>query len=251
MLDLHCHILPGVDDGAGCLEESLEMARQAAESGVSGIVVTPHVNIRGMYDNFWSRKMLRRFRDLCEAVRAEKIPLSLYTGMEVYATEEVPRLLRDRRLITLNDSRYLLMEFDFAASGAEMLRLLAGIRDMGITPLVAHPERYAFLQERPDFVRRLRKEGCLLQVNKGSALGGFGAQAKQLSRWMLHERLADVMASDAHSPFRRTTRMRDADEYVCGACGDDYADLLLRVNPGRIIRNEDVLRPADAEPDEE
>ena len=245
VLDLHCHILPDVDDGAGCLEESLEMARQAAESGVSAIVATPHANIRGAYENYWSRTLTRRIRELREAIVAEGIPLEIYPGMEVYATPEVPQLLRDRRLITINDSRYLLVEFDFGISRRDARQLLADICAAGVVPLVAHPERYDFLQAEPQMVRLLRSEGCLMQLNKASALGGFGAQARELSRWMLRERLADVMASDAHSPFRRTTEMLEAEEYVCSVCGEEYADLLFRENPCRIVQNRDVLRAAD------
>ena len=113
MIDLHCHILPGVDDGAASDEESLAMARLAVESGVTAIAATPHCNLPGGPRNYVDAALRDRFLHLARLLVREEIPLRLYTGAEVYATPEVPALLRDRRLLTLGGSRYLLVEFGF------------------------------------------------------------------------------------------------------------------------------------------
>ena len=115
MIDLHCHILPGVDDGAATEDESCMMARLAVDSGVTALAATPHCGVPGQFDNFVDEHFLARFGALKAMLEREHIPLRLYTGMEVFVTEETPRLLRQGRLLTLGGSRYLLVEFGFHA----------------------------------------------------------------------------------------------------------------------------------------
>ena len=150
MIDLHCHILPGVDDGSPDAEISLSMARHAAESGVTAIAVTPHCNLPGFRRNYRGPDYRRQLNDLRELLTQENIPLRLYSGAEVFADpSNIRTLIEQHELITLGGSRYLLVEFDFGLPGSVLLRTLEAIAQRGLVPVVAHPERYDAVQRDP------------------------------------------------------------------------------------------------------
>ena len=246
MIDLHCHILPGVDDGAATEDESCMMARLAVDSGVTALAATPHCGVPGQFDNFVDEHFLARFGALKAMLEREHIPLRLYTGMEVFVTEETPRLLRQGRLLTLGGSRYLLVEFGFDESLDFVERMLGELLEAGVVPVVAHPERYHFVQPQPACLLRWVELGCALQVNKGSLLGRFGRRGAHTARWGLGEGCVHLLASDAHSPWRRTPRLREAWEYAADFDSPEIADFLLRDNPRRILEDQPI-RPVLAE----
>lgn len=167
MIDLHTHILPGVDDGAPDLETSVLMAAVAAESGVTHLVATPHSNQRGAFENYASPALQVRFDCLRAAVREAGIPLELSLGMEIFGTGDVPKLLREGRLLTINGGRYLLIEFGFHEDPLRIERLLDELLAAGYWPVVAHPERYYGLQRMPNYLYDWVNRGVVLQVNKG------------------------------------------------------------------------------------
>ena len=240
MIDLHCHILPGVDDGAASITESCMMARLAVESGVTELAATPHYNIPGQQESGGAPFLKEQFLELAERFRRENIPLKLHTGMEVFVTPEVPRLIREKRLLTLGGSRYLLVEFDFDAPRRYADRMLEEIAGEGCIPVVAHPERYFFAQEDWDCLLRWAQQGYVLQVNKGSFFGMFGRRAQRTAHWCLGEGCIHLVGSDAHSPYRRTTRLHDAWAHVAEWDGPEIADFLLKENPGRILQDKPV-----------
>ena len=131
MIDLHCHILPGVDDGSSSEEESCRMARLAVESGVTAVCATPHCNVPGCFDNYRTEALEERFLCLARLLGERDIPLRLYAGMEVYVTPETPRHLREGKLLTLGGSRYLLVEFGFEAPFSFAQRMLEEISAAG------------------------------------------------------------------------------------------------------------------------
>lgn len=241
MVDIHCHILNGVDDGSGCLSESVEMARIACESGTRVIVATPHTNIPGSEVYPWGDVLKKRLAALNEKLKAERIPLTLCPGQEVYYHGDVVALLKRGEITTLNGSRYLLIEFNFSASLNTILDACEVLSVIGIVPVVAHPERYDSLQENEDEVYRLKKKtGCLLQLNCGSLFGAFGQSAQRAAHGMLGEGLADFIASDAHGPYVRTPFMADAHEMVSELYSLDYAEMLFRENPDLLIRDKEI-----------
>ena len=141
MIDLHCHILPGVDDGSADEEESCAMARLAVESGVTDIAATPHCNAPDPFYNYADSALHARFTRLRQRLEREQIPLRIHEGMEVFTTPELPRLLDEGRLLTLGGTRYLLIEFAFGESEWFFDEMLAAVRARGLTPVLAHPER--------------------------------------------------------------------------------------------------------------
>ena len=194
MIDLHTHILPGVDDGAPDLETSVLMAAVAAESGVTHLVATPHSNQRGAFENYASQALQVRFDCLCAAVREAGIPLELSLGMEIFGTGDVPQLLREGRLLTINGGRYLLIEFGFHEDPLRIERLLDQLLAAGYWPVVAHAERYYVLQRMPNYLYDWVNRGVVLQVNKGSLFGRFGRGAQALARAMLTHGLVGCIA---------------------------------------------------------
>lgn len=238
MIDLHTHILPGLDDGSPDLDTSVLMAAVAAESGVTHLVATPHSNQRGAFENYASPELHVRFECLREAVREAGLPLELSLGMEIFGTGDVPRLLRDGRLLTLGGGRYLLIEFGFHEDPLRIERLLDALLAAGYLPVVAHPERYYGLQRMPNYLFDWVNRGIVLQVNKGSLFGRFGRGAQALAGAMLAHGLVGCIASDAHSPDVRTPDLSGAWDYLAERYSEELAQRLLEDNPARILRSE-------------
>ena len=237
MTDIHTHILPGIDDGAADIYDTLDMLAIAAEGGTSTIVATPHANLRGYYDNYYDEHYRELLQTVREAARREQLPITILPGMEVYATSDLLRQLDRGGLITLNGSRYLLLEFDFGIEpdrAEELLRLVTG---RGLVPVVAHAERYECVMEEPEVVRRWRSTGAAIQINSGSLAGLFGRRVRHTAYALMDRRYPDVIASDAHSPRGRNPYLADAWEVLPEEYPREYIYALLKKNPRAIVEN--------------
>ncbi|MCI5648526.1 MAG: tyrosine-protein phosphatase [Fusicatenibacter sp.] len=237
MIDIHCHILPDVDDGSGSLEDSILMAEMAARSGVDTIVVTPHSNQRGRFENYESEELRRRFQELQSEIEHEQIPVRLLRGTEIFSSPDLTELIRSGEVISLNGSCYYLVEFAFDEEPWEIQETLQEILAIGKVPVIAHPERYYCIQEQPNYLYEWRMLGALAQMNKGSIFGRFGKRTARAADRMLRCCHVTCIASDAHSPFMRTTDMEEIDEFLMDHFPMEYRDLLLEKNPERIITN--------------
>lgn len=244
MIDIHCHILPVFDDGSESMAESLAMARMAVASGVTGIVTTSHfpgqpASIRRL------KLLLERFDALKEALLDENIPLKLYLGAEILCLPETPLLAQKHALPTIGDTNYLLTEFHFGESGAYMTQMLEMLIDAGYRPVIAHPERYACVQQDPWLVQHwFEQMNCVLQLNKGSVLGAFGGRVQQTAHLLLDQGLAHVIASDAHGAAKRTPHMGQLTQWLKDHCDPEYVQVLLQRNPARIIEGRPMV-PVD------
>ncbi len=244
MTDIHCHILPSVDDGAVDMAEALAMARMAEDCGVSTIIATPHCAVPGTdRDNFVSRELYDRFVALRDAIAAEGIDVRLKAGAEVFCTEETPRLLREGKLLTLGSSDYLLTEFYFDMPPAYMDHMLARLAAEGVRPVVAHPERYEAVQEQPEIAEGWVRAGYVLQMNKGSVLGRFGRSVGKTAFYLLSRGLIHLAASDAHSARSRTTDMTELRFFLEDCFSEEFARGLLVENPRRVLENKSLLEP--------
>lgn len=238
MVDIHCHILPGFDDGSDNIEESVRMARLAADGGTRAIIVTPHSNIPDSFRNYVDDRYTETFRALRARIEEEKIPLKVYPGHEIFASGDIVSLVRQHKLLTLRSSDYMLVEFAFKEDSRIVYRRLQELVAEGFVPVVAHPERYAFVAEDDYAPVRLRDIGCKLQINKGSLKGSFGRDGYIISHSIIRHGIADFVASDAHSPYMRTPYLADIHDLISDLSSDDYADLVLSINPQKILRNE-------------
>ena len=245
MIDLHCHMLPGVDDGASSEKEALLMAQVAVDSGVTDVALTPHCNVPGKFSNYYDQQLEGRFRRFEQLLHRENGSLTVHRGMEVFVTPELPRLLDNGSLLTLGGSRYLLVEFAFGEEAWFADDILRQIRQYDLIPVVAHPERYYFLQDEPRHLLRWAGDGCLLQLNKGSFFGMFGRHAAKTAHWCLDCGCLHLIGSDAHSPYRRTPRLNDVYDLVADAVSPETAQLLLHDNPAAILTG-DAVYPAMA-----
>lgn len=235
MIDIHCHILPDYDDGAADLEEALEMVRMAVLSGVTDIIATPHFTGEPAELEHLSA-MQRQFRVLRAAIEQERYPLELHLGAEVLCVPETVVLADSHQLPTLADTDYVLTEFYFDESYAYMDEMLSQIAACGYKPVVAHPERYDVIQREPQMLRRWARQGYVIQVNKGSVLGAFGPRPEQAANEILAMGLAHIFASDAHSCHSRTPHMGALQQWVEEFCDEEYAAILLKENPHRLLR---------------
>ena len=237
MIDIHCHILPGVDDGAENAAVACELARIAVARGVRTIVATPHCNVPGRYANYRGRHYTQNFSMFRALLRQEGIPLEILPGAEVYADREnLRQLLEEDRLVTLNHSRYLLMEFPFRASEEEINGLLREVAKRGLVPVIAHPERYVAVQNHTALAAKWYEQGYILQVNRPSVEGDLGYAAMETSHELLVMGLAHVIASDAHDLYYRRTGLQSARLRQC--CSESYLHELLEENPRRIISDQ-------------
>lgn len=233
MVDIHCHILPEVDDGAWDMDTAVTMARIARDCGVKKIITTPHfkgvpreLEAVGLFQH-----QLRRLRS---RLIQEQVEVELLPGAEVLCVPQTLELAKMGRLPTLGTGRYVLTEFYFDAEAGFMEETLEGFLHYGYLPVVAHPERYGAVQRDPELTRRWFHRGIVLQVNKGSILGAFGRRAEDTAVRMLCRGHVHVIASDAHSPQIRTTDLEPARRWCLEQLGQEYTKILLEDNPGRV-----------------
>ena len=236
LCDLHTHILPGVDDGAPTMEYALEMLQNAQASDVSLLAVTPHCNTP--VGNGWSspQELQERFLQLQQA--AKDIPVQLVLGAEVRVTEELPKLLKEGKIPTLNGSRYLLTEFSRRTHPADFARGLQGILDCGYVPLIAHPERYLAVCDRPETVVQWLDMGCHLQLTGESVLGLYGRTVQRAAGFLLRNDLVACVASDAHGLHSRSNFLLEVYDHLAVHYSKAYAGCLMAENPARILNNE-------------
>lgn len=235
MIDIHTHILPGVDDGARDMEDALMMAELAVESGVHTIIATPHCNIPGCVENYWGSELQNVYRNLQHEIERREIPLTLLMGMEIFATVSLPDRIRGNSFISLNHSGRYLIEFDFDMHPELMTDILGQVLEEGAFPIIAHPERYRAVQQYPELVTDWMDMGCQIQINKGSIFGKFGRAAYYAAEMLLDNDCVTYVASDAHSPYRRTTYMKDLEEYLQKEYSPKLAERVLRENPERYL----------------
>ena len=241
MIDLHTHVLPGIDDGSMSMDMSLDMLSIASDSGVDVLVTTPHGNIPGEYDNYVDEELTRLWDILNEEKERAGIPIRLCRGMEIFATPDLPELLEEKRVWTLNGTSYFLTEFAFDEDPDFCWDVLSDCENLGYHPIIAHPERYFFVQEDPMIAYEWCTAGYGLQVNKGSLLGRFGEGPLRTAERLMDHGLVACVASDAHRPHRRSTFMGEIRSYLSEMYGENCMRLLLEENPARILRGEEML----------
>ena len=241
MIDMHCHILPGVDDGSKNMETSIGMAEDALRSGVTEIIATPHFNCDADDIGAELDRFERAYDRLTAALKEKNYPLLLHDGAEILCSPTTPELLRQGLLPTLAGSRYLLVEFMFDETPDFMDETLGAIAAEGAVPIVAHPERYDAVMNYPDLPLRWFHMGYLLQLNKGSVLGNFGPDVRMTAERLLGAGLAHTVASDAHGVKARTARLDRLRQILSENLDPAYVNILLRDNPSRIILDQTII----------
>lgn len=236
MIDLHTHILPGVDDGAMDLEMSLAMGKFAAKQGITTIAATPH-----LYDIAeWSQilEMVAHLKDaFCEA----QIPVELVSGAELMMDMGILDT-QVAQIPTFGDQgKFCLIELPMHQIPMYTKQVIFDLQTKGITPLIAHPERYSAVVDDPNLCLDWLKQGCLIQMNSGSILGRFGSKIQETAKIMLIHDMVHVVASDAHGLERRRLNLPEVLDILQEIVGKALAKELVETNPRRILAGEIVV----------
>lgn len=236
MIDLHAHIIPGLDDGAKSVEDALDMAVASARSGVQIVAATSHGDFSSGNPDMLIRNYRRGLAMLREEIRRAEIPLHIVSGMELLVNDSLLHYAENHPLPSLNGSGYLLVEFYFDMWYQEAVQMLDVLRDMGYRLVLAHPERYDFTKQDINRAAELADNGVILQLNKGSLLHEFGERSYFVARQLLTYGLAGAVASDAHDPVLRTPDLTEVADILEIEYGMDATDLLLQKWPEEILQ---------------
>lgn len=238
MIDIHCHILPNVDDGPQSLDEALEMAKEAVREGIHTIVATSHFIKES---KFIIGEPLKNELELFNAkLQKEGIPLKVLLGNEAYISPQLPSQLDSGEVFTINNSRYLLLELPINSIPSYTEEILYQLKLRGIVPIIAHPERYRQVNEDPKIVLEWINKGSLIQINAGSLMGRFGENARDMAVTLLKQRKVHFIGSDGHSSRSRKPKLREACKIAVDILGESAGKKLVCHNPAMVLNNEDI-----------
>ena len=235
MVDVHCHILPGLDDGPDSIEESLAMAEAAISDGITHVVATPHCNSEYAFDN----AHVQRLRDRLQSEVGDRLKLA--TGCDFHLNPENLNALRaDASQFCINQRDYLLVEFNEISIPPSMDDTLHNLQLQGLRPVITHPERNAILRRQPERLTKWVRLGCVVQVTAGSITGTFGPRAQEDSMCWIAKGIVHIVASDAHNTKRRPLRLQPAYRAVSEQFGAPKAQALFVDNPLAAFEGRDL-----------
>lgn len=243
MIDVHSHILHGLDDGAADFDVSLAMVRLAAEWGTTDLVASPHANLEFKFDPELVEDRLVKLREAAGTACPR-----LYYGCDFHLSfDNIQDAVAHPTRYTINHGRYLLVEFSDLVIFPNTTEIFARLLDAGMIPVITHPERNTLLQQRLPKLREWAGMGCLLQVTAQSFTGRFGKRAHRFSRTLLEEDLIHVVASDAHDTKHRPPDLGEAYGWLRKERSERVAEALCVRNPGAIIRSEPLPPAAEVD----
>lgn len=234
MVDIHSHIIPGIDDGSKNMEMTLEMLKNVESEGVREIVATPHYLLE--YGEATIEEVKEHVNKINAILEKEKINLKIYSGQEVYFTEKIIEDYIEGNIGTINDSRYMLIELPMQRFDKNTFEYLYELQVKDIVPIIAHPERYKFFIEKPSFINDFINEGYLFQVNAGSIEGRFGENVKKTVNIFFDNSIYSFIGSDAHNNTNRNTGLKNALTLIKK---DKNIDI-FKNNSKKILKNEKI-----------
>ncbi|MCD7735803.1 MAG: capsular biosynthesis protein [Lachnospiraceae bacterium] len=235
IVDIHCHILPGVDDGANGMNEAYKLLRLEHQQGVRDIILTPHFR-SGMFETDRDR-IRERFRELAGNLKNVGIDVRLYLGCELHQCEDMIERLESDPAYTLAESDYVLTEFSEKDSAEQIERCITELLHHGYIPVIAHVERYPAMCDIKQ-IRHIVEVGAYIQVNAGSLLGREGWHSRRFTGKLLSKGYIHFIGSDAHDLRRRTPCMDECEAFLVKKTGKANAEKLLMENPYKILTNE-------------
>ena len=219
MIDIHCHIVPNIDDGAKSLDDALEMAKIAYDEGIRKIVNTSHYHPNFEYKK--GKELFESVKEFNNILKLNNLDIEVLIGNELYYSEDIIEIIEQKEFYTLNNSKYLLIEFP-------------------PIHILAHVERYKEVQENVNIIYDCIKEGALIQVNSSSIIGKNGKEAERVNEILLNNNMIHFIATDAHSSTRRRPIIRETYDYIVRKYGEQKAEILFIQNPYKVIEDKEI-----------
>lgn len=241
MIDVHSHIIPKIDDGATSFEESYTMFNEAVKTGFTDIIATSHY-----IEDYYETDCVERqawIEAMNKALKENNINLNIHSGNEIYITQNLVKLIKERKASTLAGSRYVLFELPMNNNIVYLNETIFEIKSSGFVPIIAHPERYAFVQRNPNMLTDLIKQGVLFQGNYASIIGRYGNHAKNTIKKLLKANMIHFLGTDCHRKNDIYIQMNDIIQELEKLLGVEMLEKLTTINPSHIIKNEEFSIP--------
>lgn len=236
MIDIHSHIIPKIDDGSKSIEMTLQMLKNAKNRGTNEIVATPHYLLE--YGVATIKEVKKYVGEINELLKDEGIDVKVYYGQEVYFSERIIEDYLNNNIGTINDSRYMLIEFNMRKFDNNIFDILYELQVRDIVPIIAHPERYRDFIEKPSRINDFIKEGYLFQLNSGSVEGKLGEGARKTAEIFLANNIYNFIGSDAHNVTSRTTGIDEALSIIRKK--NKFSEEVFSKSSKNLIRNGDI-----------
>ncbi len=238
MIDFHTHIIPNIDDGSRSIEETFNLIQEAKEAGFEGIVLTSHY-----IENYYETDVPERdiwVKAISDNLKNKGIETNLYLGNEIYMSDNMMNLLIDGKASTINNSSYVLFEMPLNAEPMNLYDVIYSLQENKLIPVLAHPERYSFIQKEPELVYDLIEKGVLMQANYGSILGQYGEKAEMIVRKFLENNMIHFLGSDVHRQNSIYKRIPKALEEIKEIVGEEKLEELTTINPKLALENKRI-----------
>lgn len=238
MIDFHSHILPNIDDGSTSMEETINLIKEAESVGFTGIISTSHYIEN--YCECSEEERTQLLNKICN--QKESIPNSpkLYLGSEIYITNEIIELIKNGKASTINNSRYVLFELPMNAKTLDAKNIVYRLIENGYKPIIAHPERYSYVQKDIQYAEELANMGALFQANYGSIIGMYGNNAKKTVKKMLKQNLIHFLGSDVHRTNQIYTKIPKIIKKLNKIIPREKIEELTTTNPQRVLYDKDI-----------
>ena len=238
MIDFHTHILPNIDDGSRSIEETFNLIEEAKNAGFDKIILTPHY-MEGYYET--DVKERETWLDaISKNLFIKKFNGTLFLGNEIYMSDNIITLLEEARASTINNTSYVLFELPLNAEPLNLYNIIYEMEKNKIVPVLAHPERYSFIQKDPELLYDLVNKGVLLQSNYGSIIGQYGNKAKILVKKMLQCKLVHFLGTDVHRENTIYPKIGECLYELRNIVGDEYLDELTTINAELALANKKI-----------
>lgn len=245
MIDFHTHIIPNIDDGSRSIEETFNLIQEAKEAGFEGIVLTSHY-----IENYYETDVPERdiwVKAISDNLKTKGIETNLYLGNEIYMSENMMNLLIDGKASTINNSSYVLFEMPLNAEPMNLYDVIYSLQENKLVPVLAHPERYSFIQKEPELVYDLIEKGVLMQANYGSILGQYGEKAEIIVRKFFENNMIHFLGSDVHRQNTIYKRISQALDEIKEIIGEEKLNEITTINPKLALENKriDIEEPEE------
>lgn len=239
MIDLHSHILYNIDDGSKNIDESIEIIKKYSENNINKIVLTPHYVVNSNY-SVNNNEKIKKFNYLKEQVRNSNIDIELYIGNEVLITNNLIQLLEEKEIMTINNSRYLLIELPFINEDLNVENIIYDLKLSGYIPIIAHPERYIYIQKDITKIKKYIEVGALIQINKDSFFGKYGKKVFKTVKKIIKNELAHTVGTDVHSINDKFYSNSEFVKKLKKIASDNYINKILEENSNNILNNKEI-----------